>query len=84
MNPRYHSRRAYWFATRLDALASLPHHIYEVDAPREAVLAHFHATRREHEYFVDTGLIDPTIPNLVPRGDWERLLDSYRDSTADT
>lgn len=75
--------RAHWFATRLGSLSRLPHQIYEIAAPREAVLAHFHATRREHEYVVDTGLLDPTIPNLVPAADWERLLDSYRDSAAD-
>jgi hypothetical protein len=72
--------RAHWFATRLGALGGHEHEIYEVDAPREAVLASFHATRREHEYVIDTGLIDPTIPDTVDREDWERLLTQSRDS----
>lgn len=75
--------RAHWFATRLGALSTMPHQVYEINAPREAVLAHFHATLHEHKYVVDTGLLDPTIPNLVPTADWEILLDSDRDSTAD-
>lgn len=41
--------RAHWFATRLGALGGREHQVYAVDTPREAVLASFHATRREHE-----------------------------------
>ena len=57
--------RAHWFATRLGGLGGHDHQIYEITAPREAVLATFHATRREHEYVIDTGRIDPTMPGIV-------------------
>ncbi len=66
--------RAHWFATRLGALNSYPHQIYEVDAPRDAVLASFHAIRQEHEFVVDTGRIDATVPDLVDPGEWDERL----------
>ncbi|MDO5676167.1 MAG: hypothetical protein Q4G35_01530 [Propionibacteriaceae bacterium] len=69
--------RAHWFATRLGAIGGHPHQIYGLDAPREAVLAYFHATRGEHEYVIDTGRIDPTMPDLVDPGEWDRLLEPY-------
>ena len=71
--------RAHWFATRLGALGGHDHQIYEITAPREAVLATFHATRREHEYVIDTGRIDPTMPGIVDPTDWERLLTTSGD-----
>lgn len=66
--------RAHWFATRLGALSRLPHRIFEMDAPREAVIASFHATRDEHEYVIDTTRTDPDQVREVLPEEWEYLL----------
>lgn len=68
--------RAHWFGTRLGPIAGHSQQIYETQAPREAVLATFHATRREHEYVIDTGRIDPIMPTVVDPARWEELLDA--------
>lgn len=68
--------RAHWFATRLGAIGGHRHEIYETTAPREAVLATFHETRGEHEYVIDTGRLDPVVPDLVEPAAWEYLLEA--------
>ncbi len=67
--------RAHWFATRLGALGSHHHEIYEATVPQEAILATFHETRGEHEYVIDTGRLDPVIPDIVEPAEWEYLLE---------
>ncbi|SBN95172.1 Hypothetical protein PFR_JS13-2_782 [Propionibacterium freudenreichii] len=74
--------RAHWFATRIGAIAGRPHRIFEVDAPREWVLAHFHDSRRESEYVIDTTpLVDTELQEVLPE-EWEYLLEAER-SAAD-
>ena len=66
--------RAHWFATRLGAIAGGTHRIYELDAPREWVLASFHDTRREHEYVIDLARGEnPELREVLPE-EWEYLL----------
>lgn len=66
--------RAHWFATRLGAISRLPHRIFEMHAPRDAVIASFHATRDEHEYVIDTTRTDPDGVREVLPEEWEYLL----------
>ena len=50
------------------------HRIYELDAPREWVLASFHDTRREHEYVIDLARGEnPELREVLPE-EWEYLL----------
>lgn len=74
--------RAHWFATRLAWAASTTHRIYEIDAPRESVLASFHTTREEHEYVLDTRRIDPDDMREVLPEEWEYLLAGAQGDTA--
>lgn len=67
--------RAHWFATRLGAIAGGRHRIHELDVPREQVLAHFHATRGEHEFVIDTsGVLQDDLREVLPE-EWEYLLE---------
>ncbi|WP_447587945.1 hypothetical protein [Microbacterium lacticum] len=66
--------RAHWFATRLGAIAGHRHRIFEVDAPRDAVLAHFHETRSENELVIDTSRIPQAAVREVEPSEWEYLL----------
>ncbi|MVT25119.1 hypothetical protein [Nesterenkonia alkaliphila] len=65
---------AHWFATRLGAASGRSHRIYEMDAPRETVLAFFHASRNEHEYVIDTSRLKPATRREVLPEEWEYLL----------
>jgi len=67
--------RAHWFATRLGAIAGGTHRIYELEAPRDLVLAHFHATREEHEFVLDTSaVLFEDLHEVLPET-WEYLLE---------
>ncbi|GAA3850366.1 hypothetical protein I6I57_14020 [Brevibacterium casei] len=66
--------RAHWFAIRLGAIARRPHRIFEMDAPRQMVLASFHASRDEHEYVLDTSRAAPGLRREVLPEEWEYLL----------
>ncbi|MFD1861028.1 hypothetical protein ACFSB0_13970 [Aeromicrobium camelliae] len=74
--------RAHWFATRLGWAAGKAHRIWEMDAPRESVLASFHATRGEHEYVLDARRLDPDGMREVLPEEWEYLLTTAEDNTA--
>lgn len=70
--------QAHWFATRLGAIAGGTHRIYEIDAPREWVLASFHDNRGEHEYVIDLARGENRRDNqglreVLPE-EWEYLL----------
>ena len=70
--------RAHWFATRIGAASGHPHQIFEIDAPRELVMAYFHETRGESEYVIDTsGLLDDDL-RVVEPAEWEYLLERER------
>lgn len=72
--------RAHWFATRLGAIAGMPHRIYEVDAPREWVLASFHQIRGEHEYVIDLARAEnPELHEVLPE-EWEYRLAAEREA----
>ena len=72
--------RGYWFATRLGAIAGQPHRIYELDAPREWVLASFQQTRNEHEYLIDlTRGEAPELVEVLPE-EWEYRLAAEHDA----
>lgn len=72
--------RAHWFATRLGAIAGMPHRIYEIDAPREWVLASFDQTRNEREYLIDlTRAEDPQLHEVLPE-EWEYRLAAERET----
>lgn len=67
--------RAHWFATRLGAIAGGQHRIHELEVPREQVLAHFHATRGEHEFVIDTTpMLLEDLREVLPE-EWEYLLE---------
>lgn len=67
--------RAHWFATRIGAVSGRPHQIFEIDAPRDLVMAYFHETRGESEYVIDTsGLLDDDL-RVVEPAKWEYLLE---------
>lgn len=68
--------RAHWFATRIGAIAGRRHQIFEIDAPRELVLAYFHETRGESEYVIDTGDLAVNDLRIVKPAEWEYLLAS--------
>ena len=71
--------RAHWFATRIGAVSGHKHQIFEIDAPRDLVLAYFHDTRGESEYVIDTsGLLDEDLRVVAPE-EWEYLLERDRD-----
>lgn len=71
--------RAHWFATRLGAIAGGVHRIYELDAPREWVLASFHNARGEHEYVIDLARGEnPGLREVLPE-EWEYLLAADHD-----
>lgn len=74
--------RAHWFATRLGWAAGTAHRIWEMDAPRESVLASFHATRGEHEYALDARRLDPDGMREVFPEEWEYLLTATEGHTA--
>lgn len=74
--------RAHWFATRLGWAAGTTHRIYEMDAPRESVLASFHTTRGEHEYVLDIRRIDADGMREVLPEEWEYLLAAVGGDTA--
>lgn len=74
--------RAHWFATRLAWAAGTAHRIYEMEAPRESVLASFHSTRGEQEYVLDIRRIDPAGMREVLPEEWEYLLDAAQGDTA--
>ncbi|QIM16031.1 hypothetical protein G7067_05740 [Leucobacter insecticola] len=67
--------KAHWFATRFDGFGSRPLRIYEIDAPRVAVLATFNKARGEHEYVIDTGLLSQPVSDIVAPEAWEDLLE---------
>lgn len=67
--------RAHWFATRIGAIAGRRHQIFEIDAPRELVLAYFHETRGESEYVIDTGDLAVDDLRVVQPAEWEYLLE---------
>ncbi len=70
--------RAHWLATRIGAVSGHPHQIFEIDAPRELVMAYFHETRGESEYVIDTsGLLDDDL-RVVEPAEWEYLLERER------
>lgn len=74
--------RAHWFATRIGAVSGHPHQIFEIDAPRELVMAYYHETRGESEYVIDTsGLMDDDL-RVVEPAEWEYLLERERDAAA--
>ncbi len=71
--------KAYWFATRVGALAGHRHKIFELDAPRDWVLAHYHETRGESEYVIDTnGLSLEDLAEVTP-DEWPYRLERERE-----
>lgn len=75
--------RAHWFATRLGAISQQPHRIYEMDAPRDWVLASFHESRQEYEYIIDTTQVEGDVVREVLPEEWEYLLAAAHDNKAD-
>lgn len=72
--------RARWFATRVGAFSGHRSKIYEIDAPRDLVLAHYNDTRGESEYVIDTrdlGLRD--LYEVTP-DEWDYRLAGERES----
>lgn len=65
---------AHWFATRLDSLSGRGHRIFEMDAPRESLLASFNRSRGENEYVIDTTIAPPEIRTEIHPEDWEDRL----------
>lgn len=70
--------RAHWFATRIGAFSGHRSKIYEFDAPRELVLAHYNATRGESEYVVDTSDLGLDDLYEVTPDHWEYRLEQER------
>ncbi len=66
--------RAHWFATRLGGAAGGEHRIFEMDVPREWVLASFRRTRGESEYIVDTTQNAGDAMREVLPEQWQSLL----------
>jgi hypothetical protein len=75
--------RAHWFATRVGAIAGRRHKIFELDVPRELVLAHFHESRGESEYVIDTSNLGLEDLQEVTPSEWEYRLEAERDRDAD-
>lgn len=70
--------KAHWFATRVGAFSGHRQQIFEIDAPRELVLAYFHETRGENEYVIDTsGLLEDDL-RVVEPAEWQYLLEHER------
>lgn len=65
---------AHWFATRLGTAAGGEHRIFEMDAPRDWVLASFQRTRNESEYIIDTTRNPGDAMREVPVEQWHILL----------
>lgn len=71
--------RAHWFATRVGAVAGHRHQIFEMDVPRDRVLAHFNDTRGESEYVIDTTDLALDELEIVRPEEWEYRLEQDRD-----
>lgn len=65
---------AHWFATRFGSLSGSGLRMFEMDAPRESVLASFNRSREENEYVIDTTIAPPEIRTEIHPEDWEHRL----------
>jgi len=71
--------RAHWFATRVGAISGHRSKIYEIDAPRDLVLARYNDTRNENEYVIDTSDLGLDDLYEVTPDEWEYRLAGERE-----
>lgn len=71
--------KAYWFATRVGAFSGHRQKIFELDAPRDWVLAHYHETRGESEYVIDTTRLDLDELQEITPDEWQYRLEAGRE-----